>query len=77
MLLLGIVLADRPSAHYRCHLCQLRRGIARKKITPERRTEVSELGTDVLKRYAILTTLHRGMRAAVTAYCPHPSKQVE
>ena len=44
------------------------------KITLKDGTEVSEAGTDVLKRYAILDD-NRQMRddvAAVNVYCPHP-----
>ncbi|MEG4805343.1 dynamin family protein [Microcoleus sp. ARI1-B5] len=44
------------------------------KITLKDGTEVSEAGTDVLKRYAILDN-NRQMRddvAAVNVYCPHP-----
>ncbi|MEG5175655.1 dynamin family protein [Microcoleus sp. B3-D7] len=46
----------------------------RAKITLKDGTEVSEAGTDVLKRYAILDDA-RQMRddvAAVNVYCPHP-----
>ncbi|MEG4214319.1 dynamin family protein [Microcoleus sp. Pol14C6] len=49
----------------------------RAKITLKDGTEVSEAGTDVLKRYAILDDA-RQMRddvAAVNVYCPHPFLQ--
>ncbi|MEP6518980.1 dynamin family protein [Microcoleus vaginatus] len=49
----------------------------RAKITLKDGTEVSERGTDVLKRYAILDDA-RQMRddvAAVNVYCPHPFLQ--
>ncbi|MEG4088951.1 dynamin family protein [Microcoleus sp. Pol12B4] len=46
----------------------------RAKITLKDGTEVSEPGTDVLKRYAILDDARqmRGDVAAVNVYCPHP-----